>query len=648
LLWLVKMADFVRDDLELLRSLEKAVAPSALEPRIRAAFDDASREMSDIFSGVEISFQQSYYQTMAQFKKGDKICIICFEDLELDDSFSRFEATNYVEIFNIPSSVGKHLVVDAMKKRDLPMPEEFNYYELIGKFEGPMRACAKYATVKAAQYVIKTLKSNALEVRGSILGFKPMARHIVDTHLPIGTPCGHIFGGNCLNAWVEVKQKKGEQPGCPYCREPLVMTWKASAEYHKIRKEMSDKIGEGQWYRTSTSEEFLFRLNAIRWHPIYYKEFIPLVTETLINLHTNELADDTLQALDRSLLIMKAVGARFIEVKLFDLSEAQRGVVNDLELRSFYLELENCVEDLRRDGHNWTPGEVEDWCRFAHDSLLDIAYAYDFVTGGRYNDLDRKIDPPKFWDNNALKDRIENGVISNQRWSSECASVADALKEGQRGDNNWLMDRAKILHEGRKKYLIQLTTDLRATYLKGKSPRNPMLYLEDVKYQVETLEKYHEKLAEAGNEVDAVEHGKGMDNKYVMACANMLNRELKHNLAKLKASNLHGESDQAIEYVKHEVESLEKHQKKLAEDEGETLEKYLEKCQEKLVEICNEADAPEHGKGTGNKRATDRAKKPNKERKEQTAKEQKAKKQKASKRKEKRHKSKANKRDSGV
>jgi hypothetical protein len=630
--------------------------PSSLESKISAAFVKAQRETDDNFSGVEIRFQQSYYQTMAQLKEDDKkICIICYEELELDDSFDSFEATNSVEIFNIPSSVGKHLVVDAMKKRNLPMPREFNYYELIGKFEGPMEAYAKYATVKEAQYVIETLKSNALEVRGSILEFKPMAKRILDTHLPVETPCGHIFGGDCLNTWMEGRQKPGEQPGCPYCREPLLMMWKASAEYHKIRKEMSDKIGEDQWYRISTSEEFLFRLNAIRWHPIHYQEFIPLLTETLINLHTNELADDTLQALDRSLLIMKAVVARFIEVKLFDLGEAQRQTVNDLGLRGEYLELENCLEDLRRDGHDWAPGEVEETCRFAQDLLFDIAYAYDFVTGGRYNDLDRKINPPKFWNNNDLKDRIENGVISNQRWFSECASVADALKEGQGVDNKWLMDRAKILNKGRKKYLIQLTSYLRATYLKNKVPRNPMLYLEDVKYQVETLEKYHEKLAEVCNEVDAVEHGKGMDNRYLMACANMLSTELKEYLAKLKASNLHGKSDQAIEYVEHEVETLEKHQKKLAEDEGETLDKYLEKYHEKLAGVCNEADAPEHGKGTSDKRPTDRAKKPNKERKEQKAKEQeakeqeeKAKRQKADKRKAKRHKRKANKRDSGV
>jgi hypothetical protein len=149
-------------------------AHSGLKSKIRVAFEKGKREMSDNFCGVEIRFQQSYYQNMAQLKKDDeKICIICYEDLELDDSF---EAPNSVEIFNIPSSVGKHQVVDAMRERNLPMPSEFNYYELIGKFEGPMRAYVKYATAIEAQYVVETLKSNALEARGSILEFKPMAK----------------------------------------------------------------------------------------------------------------------------------------------------------------------------------------------------------------------------------------------------------------------------------------------------------------------------------------------------------------------------------------------------------------------------------------------------------------------------------------
>jgi hypothetical protein len=463
-------------------------AHSSLESKIRVAFEKGKREMSDNFCGVEIRFQQAYYQNIAQLKKDDeKICIICYEDLELDDSF---EAPNSVEIFNIPSSVGKHQMVDAMREMNLPMPSEFNYYELIGKFEGPMRAYAKYATAKEAQYVIETLKSNALEVRGSILEFKPIAKKIFDTHMPIRTPCGHIFGGHCLNTWIEGGQKPEEQPTCPYCRDPLLPKWKASAEYTKIRKEMSDKIGEGQWYKTSTPE-VLFRLNAILWHPIYYSEFIPLFTETLITLHTNKLADDTLQALDWSLLIILAV-ARFIGAGLDDLGDAQWQAVKDLELRRRYLELKNCVEDERRGGYDWTPREVKQICQFAQELLLDIAYTYDLATDGRYNDLDRKIDRIEFWDNNKLRHRIKNCVISNRRWFSECASVVDALEQGK--DNKWLMDRAKILNKERKK-------QLKASKLKAsKLCWNTKQYLEYVKDQVETLEKYYEKLAEACNE----------------------------------------------------------------------------------------------------------------------------------------------------
>jgi hypothetical protein len=502
--------------------------PSALASKIRVAFEKAKREMSDNFCGVEIRFHQSYYQNMAQLEKDDeKICIICYEDLELDDSFDIFKAPSSVEIFNIPPSVGKHQVVDAMKERNLPMPSEFSYYELIGKFEGPMRAYAKYATVKEAQYVVETLKSNALEVWGSILEFKPMAKKTLDTHVPIRTPCGHIFGGHCLNTWIEGGQKPKEQPTCPYCRDPLLPKWKASPEYTKVRKEMLDKIGEGQWYKKSSPEEFLFRLNALRWHPIYYEQFIPLFTETLITLHTNNLADDTLQALDRSLLIIEAV-ARFNGAGLDDLGEARRQMVKYLELDTRHLELKNCVEVQRRGGYDWNPGEVQQIRKFAQELLLDTAYKYDLVTDGRYNDLDATIDRFEFWDNNTLSYRIENYVISDRRWFSECVSVVDALKHRKERDNQWLMDRAKILNEERKKYSIQLkVSQLKASKLYG----NPKLYLEDVKHRVETLEKYHEKLAEVCSEVDALENGKGKEQKANEQEAKRLNKERKEQKA---------------------------------------------------------------------------------------------------------------------
>jgi hypothetical protein len=64
------------------------------------------------------------------------------------------------------------------------------------------------------------------------------------------------------------------------------------------------------------------------------------------------------------------------------------------------------------------------------------------------------------------------------------------------------MDRTKILNEERKKYLIQLkVSKLKASKLCW----NPKQHREYVKDQVETLEKYHEKMAEACNEADALE-----------------------------------------------------------------------------------------------------------------------------------------------
>jgi len=71
LLWLVKMADFVKDDPELQRALEEAWVPSRLVPRIRAAMEDAEREMRDIFSADQISF----HQAMAQVKKTTRLAV---------------------------------------------------------------------------------------------------------------------------------------------------------------------------------------------------------------------------------------------------------------------------------------------------------------------------------------------------------------------------------------------------------------------------------------------------------------------------------------------------------------------------------------------------------------------------------------------
>jgi hypothetical protein len=269
---------------------------------------------------------------------------------------------------------------------------------------------------------------------------------------------------------------------------------------------MSDKIGMGQWYRTSTPEEFRFRLNALLWHPIYYSKFVPLLTETLITLHTNKLADDTLEALDRSLLIIEGV-ARFIGAGLdfdspFEAKWKGDQLLKDLELTRRYFQLKFWVKDVRRGGYDWTPGKVKQIRRFAQEVLLDIAYTYDLATDGRYNDLDRKIDRIEFWDNNTLRYRIKKCVISNRRWFSECASVVDALQRGEGKDSKWLMDRTKILNEERKKYLIQLkVSKLKASKLCW----NPKQHREYVKDQVETLEKYHEKMAEACNEADALE-----------------------------------------------------------------------------------------------------------------------------------------------
>jgi hypothetical protein len=496
-LWLVKMDfDFARC-METIVEEWIAVEHSALKSKIRIAFEKGKREMSANFCGVLSHFQQTFFQKKAQLNEDDeKICVICYEDLELDDSFG---VPNSVEIRDIPSSVGKHHVGVALAKRNLPMPSEFNYYEVTGKFGGPMRAYAKYTTVEEARYVVETLKSNALEVQGTILEFKLMPQKICDTHVPIRTRCGHIFGGHCLNTWIEGWQKPEKQLTCPCCRDPILPQWKASKEYTRVRKEISNKIGMGQWYRTLTPEEFRFRLNALLWHPIYYSKFVPLFTETLITLHTNKLADDTLEALDRALLIIEGV-ARFIRAGLdfdspFEAKWKGNQLLKDLELTRRYFQLKFWVKDVRRGGYDRTPGKVKQIRQFAQEVLLDIAYTYDLATDGRYNDLDRKIDRIEFWDNNTLRYRIKKCVISNRRWFSECASVVDALEQGK--DNKWLMDRAKILNKERKKYLIQLkVSKLKASKLCWNSKQ----YLEYVKDQVKTLEKYHEKLAEACNE----------------------------------------------------------------------------------------------------------------------------------------------------
>jgi hypothetical protein len=357
-----------------------------------------------------------------------------------------------------------------------------------------------------------------------------------------------------LNTWIAGWQKPEEQLTCPLCREPILPKWKASPLYTKIRKETSSKIGEGQWYKPSTPEEFKefgFRLNALLWHPIYYKEFIPLFTGTLIILLTNNLADDTLEALDRSLSIIEGV-VRFIVpgLEFDDRGEAQRkanrplkDLEKDLELTRRYYELKDWVEKVSKGGYDWSPGEVKNMCQCAQMLLLDIAYTYDDVTGGRNNDLDGQVAKVEFLDNNELRYRIKNRkkcAISNERWFSECASVVDALGRGKGKYNKWLMDRAKILNKERKKYLTKLKA---ANKLRMESNQS----LEYVK-QVKTLERYHKKLAGACNEVDVSEHKERKDNKRPMDRAKIMKKERKEPLTKQKRNKLCRKPNQSPEY----------------------------------------------------------------------------------------------------
>jgi hypothetical protein len=145
----------------------------------------AGKEIGKIFYGEREYIRQTYFQNKVEFKDEEKICVICYQDLDIDESI--------IKIHNIPSTgVGKHHVAELMKERNIPMPLVFNYDVEDGMFEE--RAQVGYATAEEADYVVERLKSNPLQVRGNILEFELIRP---DTPVLIRTKCGHIFCVQC-------------------------------------------------------------------------------------------------------------------------------------------------------------------------------------------------------------------------------------------------------------------------------------------------------------------------------------------------------------------------------------------------------------------------------------------------------------------
>jgi L-rhamnose isomerase len=110
------------------------------------------------------------------------------------------------------------------------------------------------------------------------------------------------------------------------------------------------------------------------------------------------------------------------------------------------------------------------------------------------NDLDQRFDmrfhKSVFWDNSKLGRHVRShNRISPYRWFFEYASVVDALEHEEGKDNEWLMDRAKILTKGLKK------NSTRVNKIPKKLLHRPKQDLQCMQERVEILKNYEAKLA---------------------------------------------------------------------------------------------------------------------------------------------------------